>query len=114
MDAQNQSVRTDEDGLRALKTDTSGQKVRLRFWEFDHFLTCPVVGTCLTAAEQKQLTKKAGLLKKKTNTFEIHETMVASSEDGKLLSVRIDNLLKRKLKRQARKAGMMSTSAQQR
>lgn len=65
MDAQNQSVRTDEDCLRALKTDTSGQKVRLRFWEFDHFLTCPVVGTCLTAAEQKQLTKKAGLLKKR-------------------------------------------------
>ncbi|MFW5908541.1 MAG: hypothetical protein ACOCR8_02780 [Desulfosalsimonas sp.] len=62
--------------------------------------------------------KKSRAFEKKTNTFEIHdeihETMVASSEDGKLLPVRIDNLLKRKLKRQARKAGMISMSAQQR
>ncbi len=101
MGGQNQSARTDGAGLRALKVDTSGQKARLRFWEFDHFLICPVVGTCLTAAEQKQLTKKAGLLKKKTSPFEIHETLVASSKDENPLSVKIDNLLKRKFKRQA-------------
>lgn len=65
MGGQNQYARTDGAGLRALQVDTSGQKIRLHFWEFGHILICPVIETCLIPAEQKQLAKKAGLLKKK-------------------------------------------------
>ncbi len=101
MGTQNSSARVNGASLYDHKADPGGQTNRLRFWEFDHFLVCPVIGTCLTDAEQRQLIKKAGLLKKKANPFEIHDTLVASSEDENTLSVKIDNLLTRKFKREA-------------
>lgn len=68
----------------------------LKFWEIDHFFKCPVVGMCLTLSEQKQLLKKSGIPTKKKSPFEIHETLVASSESESRLSRRVDNLLNRK------------------
>ncbi len=107
MGTQNSSARVNGASLHDHKAAPGGQTNRLRFWEFDHFLVCPVIGTCLTDAEQRQLIKKAGLLKKKTSPFGIHETLVASSEDENPLSVKIDNLLTRKFKHKARPfAGM--------
>lgn len=73
------------------------RKISLRFWEIDHFFKCPVVGMCLTLSEQKQLLKKAGISVKNKSPFEIHETLVASSESESRLSRRVDNLLNRKL-----------------
>lgn len=100
MGTQNQSAITGGAGRHDLKVDAGTQSDRLRFWEYDHFLTCPVIGTCLSAAEQRQLLKKTGLLKKKTTPFEVHESLVASSEGENPLSVKIDNLLTRKFKSQ--------------
>ena len=37
------------------------QIVLLKLWEIENFFKCPVVGMCLTTAEQKQLLKKAGI-----------------------------------------------------
>ncbi len=71
-------------------------KSRLKFWEIDHFFKCPVVGMCLTLSEQKQLLKKSGIPTKKKSPFEIHETLVASSESENRLSKKVDNLLNRK------------------
>ncbi|MCK5323722.1 MAG: DUF2325 domain-containing protein, partial [Desulfobulbaceae bacterium] len=74
---------------------------RLRFWEIDRFFKCPVPGMCLTNSEQKHLLKKAGVSFKKKSLFEIHETMVASSNSENPLSRKIDNLLNRKFNHEA-------------
>ncbi len=73
------------------------QRTPLRFWEIDRFFKCPVVGMCLTLSEQMQLLKKTGFQIKNKRPYEIHETLVASSENETRLSRRADNLLNRKL-----------------
>lgn len=71
-----------------------------RFWEIDLIFRCPVVWTCLDMSEQKQILKKAGISLKKKNPYEIHETMVRSSESETPLSRKIDCRLNRKFKRE--------------
>ena len=86
--------KTDE----CIKSDSQKQcqAVLLKFWEIENFFKCPVVGMCLTTAEQKQLLKKVGISIKNKNPFEIHETLVASSDDENRLSRKVDNLLNRR------------------
>jgi hypothetical protein len=76
---------------------------RLKFWEVDHLFKCPLVGTCLTLSEQRQLLKKfdpSGTLK---TPFEMHEMLVACSDTENALSRRVDNLLNGKFGREAGK-----------
>ena len=73
----------------------------LNFWQVQSFFTCPVVGMCLTQAEQQQLLKKCGFSPKKCSAFELHETLVASSESDNRVSRRVDRLLQRKYGKQA-------------
>lgn len=70
-----------------------------RFWEVDCCFKCPVVGICLTFAEQKHLLKKAGISFDSKNRFEIHEILVACSDDESPLSRRVDGFLNRKFKK---------------
>ena len=74
---------------------------RLPIWEVNHCFKCPVVGICITHAEQKRMLKKMGLLEKSDGPFEMHETLVASLDKENRLSRRIDNLLERKFGKQA-------------
>lgn len=76
-------------------------KAPLRFWEIQGFFKCPVVGMCLTLAEQKRMLKKTKLSKKNTSPFEIHEAIVACSESENLVSRRVDRLLQRKFGKEA-------------
>jgi hypothetical protein len=69
-----------------------------RFWEVDCCFKCPVVGICLTFAEQKHILKKAGISFNSENRFEIHEVLVACSDDESPLSRRVDSFLNRKFK----------------
>ena len=78
-----------------------GRMTPLKFWEFDHFFTCPVIGMCLTFSEQKQLLKKVNVSLKKKSAFDIHEMLVASSKTENRLSRRVDALLDRKFGREA-------------
>jgi hypothetical protein len=71
-------------------------RLPLRYWQVDHFFTCPLAGMCLTPAEQKQLVKKFGLSGKKNTAFEIHEAIVSSAGSDNRLSRRTDALLQRK------------------
>jgi prefoldin subunit 5 len=91
-----QSLQNDNKSSDTNLTTSQHRKFSLRFWEIDHFFKCPVVGMCLTLSEQKQLLKKSGIPTKKKSPFEIHETLVASSESESRLSRRVDNLLNRK------------------
>ena len=79
-------------------TGSIDRPLPLRFWEIEHFFKCPVVGTCLDIAQQKQILKKAGTSFKKKSPYEIHETMVRSSESEAPLSRKIDCWLNRKFK----------------
>jgi hypothetical protein len=74
---------------------------RWRFWEINDFFKCPVVGMCLTYAEQQQVLKKADLPAKKASPFEMHEALVASAGNENPLSRRIDTLLNRKYGKKA-------------
>ena len=78
-----------------------GNQSRLKFWEIDRFFKCPVPGMCLTNSEQKHLLKKASVSFKKKSLFEIHETLVASSDSENPLSRKVDNLLNRKFNHEA-------------
>jgi hypothetical protein len=69
---------------------------RLRIWEIDGVFKCPIVGACLTFAEQKQLLKKAGLSAKGKSSYEIHGILVGSCEAETPLSRKLQNLLNRK------------------
>ena len=82
--------------------DQSPQRPVLRkFWQIDSMFKCPVIGICLTGSEQKQLLKKAGISIKNKSPFDLHETLVASSDDENRLSRKVDNLLRRKFNRRA-------------
>lgn len=83
----------------------------LKFWEIDHFFKCPLVGLCLTLSEQKQMLKKSGIKYKNKSPFEIHEILVASSDNESRLSKRIDALLARKFKKKT--AGLINLSHQE-
>lgn len=98
-----QSLQSDNDPFDANLTKSQHRKGPLKswlkFWEIDHFFKCPVVAMCLTLSEQKQLLKKSGIPAKNKSPFEIHETLVASSECESRLSRRVDSLLNRKFRK---------------
>jgi hypothetical protein len=69
---------------------------RLRLWEIADFLVCPVVGQCLSIAEQRQVLKRAKMPAKKMTRYELHEIFVTCTNEENFLSSRVDNLLQRK------------------
>ena len=76
--------------------DDDGPDGMCRLWEVDQVFNCPVIGACLTLAEQKRLLRKAGLRYKGKSDFEIHEILVAHSDNPNDLSQQADRLLRRK------------------
>lgn len=88
------------------KKETSSQEnqdtgQRLRFWEIECCFVCPLVGTGLTLAEQKQLLKKTGLDLKRSTQYEMHEVLVGCAKKESPLSRRVDTLLQRKYGKEA-------------
>ena len=73
---------------------------RLRFWEIEGVLKCPVVGWCLDLAEQKEVLRKEGISIKGKSNLEIHEILVKSLEDESPLSRKIDFWLNRKYRKE--------------
>ena len=69
---------------------------RLKLWEIDSCFRCPVIGACLSPAEQLSLLKKTGSLSEDSTPYEIHEALVSISGNENSLSRRIDALLQRK------------------
>jgi hypothetical protein len=73
-----------------------GRKERLKIWEIDKFFKCPIVGACLTYAEQKHLLKKVGICIKNKSPYDIHEILVASCDTENRLSQKFENKLNQK------------------
>jgi hypothetical protein len=68
----------------------------LKFWESESFFKCPIVGLCLTSAEQKKILKKTGVSLKNGNLYEIHEVLVACAETENKVSRKTDQMLAQK------------------
>ncbi|HIE55951.1 MAG TPA: DUF2325 domain-containing protein, partial [Chromatiaceae bacterium] len=79
---------------------------RKTYWQIDGILNCPVVGTCLSFAEQKKLLKKTGVPVANLTDHEIHHALVQSGRDENSLSRRIQRMLEGKYKREIGKIGM--------
>lgn len=75
-------------------------RYRLKFWEIENYLTCPVIGMCLTLNEQKQLLKKTRFTVHKATFFEIHEALVSSANSENKISKRVDYKLERKFEQE--------------
>ena len=69
---------------------------RLKLWEIDLCFRCPVIGACLSPAEQLSLLKKTGSFSEDATPYEIHEALVSIAGNESSLSRRIDTLLQRK------------------
>ncbi len=87
------NLKNDEDGVIRHEDGLLHCRSRLRFWRVASFFKCPLVGMCLTLSEQKQLLKRAGVPCTRKSPFEIHEILVACSNDENPLSRRIDDFL---------------------
>jgi len=69
---------------------------QLKLWQIENFFRCPVIGSCMTLSEQKQILKKAGVSFKDKSAFEIHEILVAGTDNENRVSQKTDRLLNRK------------------
>jgi hypothetical protein len=87
------------------------QAAPYRFWEIEHFFRCPIIGMCLTAAEQRQLLKKCGFDLKNKGPYEIHEVLVSAAESENRLSWKVERLLQRKYAHRAAPMAALSEAA---
>ena len=90
MDKQNHDL------VNTLNSSAKELQERIKFWEVETCFTCPIVGMCLTAPEQKEILKKTYFPVKKTDLYEIHEALVVCGDDNNKISRRVDALLERK------------------
>jgi len=79
----------------------------LRFWQIEESFRCPVIGICLTPAEQKHLLRKAGVSIKNKGPYEIHELLVASAQSENRVSQKVDRLLNHKFGHQAAELNLL-------
>jgi hypothetical protein len=75
-------------------TATSGPPRRTKLWEFNTNLHCSIIGTCLSAAELRQLLKKVGLAPSDSSDHDLHSAAVSLAERhdkaAKLLNKALD------------------------
>jgi len=69
-------------------------------WNVRDYLRCPIIGTCLSTAEQKQILKKGGSFSSSTTEYEIHSLLVAAAATKNRVSVMIETSLNRKYRAQ--------------
>ena len=78
---------------------------RRKYWEIDRILNCPVVGTCLSLAEQKKVLKKSGISIAGLSDYEIHYCLVQSGRNEGPISLRIQRMLDSKYKQKIAELG---------
>jgi hypothetical protein len=70
---------------------------RLKLWQLPRKYHCPVIGSCLHAAELRALARRSGaLLEHGRSDYEVHVNFVAAAEDRNVLSVAAQKALDRK------------------
>lgn len=69
---------------------------RLKLWEVDHKCHCPIIGTCFSLTDIRQLVGRIKLVTADTSDFEIHVTAVRESETRNNLSQLLHKELERR------------------
>lgn len=69
---------------------------RLRLWEIDHKCHCPIVGTCFSLTDIRQLVSRIKVVTPDTRDFEIHVTAVRECETRNPLSQLLHKELERR------------------
>lgn len=72
---------------------------RLKLWELEERLHCPVVGTCLTIDELKKVARKEGYTGKKIDAYHLHVEAVSASCARNSAAEAMHRLLERKYAR---------------
>ncbi len=84
------------EGLAAAEFAEREKEDSFQAWEVDPMFRCPLVGACLTLAEQKRLLKKTVAGQRARSDFEMHEIFVAACDSENDLSRRLSFLLSNK------------------
>lgn len=84
------------DALQGGGAPQAGQARRRNIWEIDQVFRCPVVGMCLSVAEQRSLCRKVGAGVHAKSDFAVHEMVVATMDAENPLSRKLEMLLSRK------------------
>ncbi len=74
-------------------------KRRLKLWELEERLHCPVVGTCLTVDELKKIARKEGYAGKKIAPYQLHVEAVSVSCERNSTAENMHKLLEKKYAR---------------
>lgn len=72
----------------------------LRLWEIPGRLKCPLVGTCLSIEEHRQLLKKAGVAVRHMSAPELHEAVMENMDGPTRVARRIDAFFEKKFKKE--------------
>lgn len=76
--------------------DISAQEGPLPFYRVCSLLKCPVIGVCLSLAEQRKIVRRAGALAGEVLPFDVHEALVSLTDEDNTLARRVDALLRKK------------------
>lgn len=72
---------------------------RLKLWELEEKLHCPVIGTCLTVDELKKIARREGFTGSEIDTYRLHVEAVSASCSRNSTAVILHKLLERKYAR---------------
>jgi hypothetical protein len=82
------------------KASNSDEPARKSWWYVADCLRCPVIGTCLTMAEQRSLLKKAGISATDLDDYQVHGLLVQSGDGESNLARRVQRALDGKFRRE--------------
>jgi hypothetical protein len=94
-------------------TPEPARKTRRKLWELPHKLHCPVIGTCLDAAELRRIARKArAQADGNLSDYDVHVSFVAAADDKNPLSLAAHKALEKKFASQVRRFARARSSEQ--
>ncbi len=89
---------------RGLATPEPTKKTRRKLWELPHKLHCPVIGTCLEAAELRRIARNArAQADGNPGDYDVHVSFVAAADDKNPLSLAAHKALEKKFAAQVKR-----------
>lgn len=84
--------------IRPIPLEAETPKI-LKLWEIPNRLKCPLLGTCLSIDEHRQLLKKAGVAVRHMSAPELHEAVMENVDGPTRVARRIDAFFEKKFKK---------------
>jgi 2'-5' RNA ligase len=71
-----------------------------KIWEIDELFCCPLVGICLTMAQQQQILKRCGIKVKVEQDYVVHATLIENVRKDSPVAKRLEKLFNRKYRKE--------------